>query len=75
MYNNVRDSFTPRVLNEEDKLRMDDIREEFIRLAEMINVDVHDSREKALALTKLKEAHMWVNEAISRELKPMRYHD
>lgn len=35
-------------------------------LAEEICVDSPDSRERALALTKLEEAIMWANAAIAR---------
>ena len=35
-------------------------------LAEMIDEECPDSREKSLALTKLEEAVMWANAAIAR---------
>ena len=35
-------------------------------LAKLINATVPDSREKALALTKLEEAVMWANAGVAR---------
>ena len=42
------------------------IRENCKRLALQFNSDLPDSREKALAMTKLEEAMMWANAAIAR---------
>lgn len=36
-------------------------------VAERINRDIADSREKSLALTKLEEALMWAGKAIFKE--------
>lgn len=41
-----------------------DIRWVFAGLAERINADVADGREKSLALTALEEALMWTGKAI-----------
>lgn len=38
------------------------------RLAELIDSDCPDSREKSLALTKLEETVMWANAAIARHV-------
>ncbi|MEJ6013299.1 hypothetical protein WG936_05540 [Corynebacterium sp. H127] len=42
------------------------IRQACLRAAEVIDETAPDSREKALALTKLEEAMMWGNAAIAR---------
>jgi dihydroxyacetone kinase len=39
-------------------------RDRIVKTAEKLNKDVHDSREKSLALTKLEEALMWSEKAI-----------
>lgn len=39
------------------------------RAAQTINAEAPDSREKALALTKLEEAMMWANAAVARNPK------
>ena len=39
-------------------------------LAERFNDAAPESREKALAFTKLEEAVMWINAAIARNEKP-----
>jgi hypothetical protein len=41
-----------------------DIRSVFSGLAQRINADVSDSREKSLALTALEEALLWTGKAI-----------
>jgi hypothetical protein len=40
-------------------------------LANYINENCPDSREKSLALTKLEEAVMWANASIARNNKPI----
>ena len=41
-----------------------DIREKIAEAALILDIDVADSREKSLALTKLEEALMWAGKAI-----------
>lgn len=41
-----------------------DIREKIAAAALILDIDVADSREKSLALTKLEEALMWAGKAI-----------
>jgi hypothetical protein len=36
------------------------------RLAEIVDTECPDSREKSLAITKIEEAVMWANAAIAR---------
>jgi len=42
------------------------IRHEAKQLAYLINIECPESREKALAMTKLEEMVMWANAAIAR---------
>jgi hypothetical protein len=46
--------------------KYEDIRDYAHRYAQMISILCPDSRERALALTKLEEAVMWANAAIAR---------
>jgi hypothetical protein len=46
--------------------RMLDIREFARKLAEIINLDSPDGREKSLAITALEEVVFWANAAIAR---------
>lgn len=46
--------------------RYDNLRRNFLALANIINKYCPDSREKSLAITKLEEAVMWANAAIAR---------
>lgn len=39
-------------------------------LAEYINLNILDSREKSLAITKLEEVGMWAHAAIARNPRP-----
>lgn len=45
-----------------------DIRETALNFAKLIDEQVPDGREKALALTKLEEVVMWSNAGIARSL-------
>lgn len=45
---------------------MDDFRKAFAELAEHIETDVPESRYRSLCITRLEEAAMWVNKAITR---------
>jgi hypothetical protein len=44
----------------------DEIRQECLALAEIINDTVPEGREKVLAFTKLEEVMMWANAGIAR---------
>lgn len=46
--------------------RYEFIRAQAMRLANYIDEDCPDSREKSLAITKLEEVVMWANAAIAR---------
>ena len=45
---------------------MDDFRDDFEKLIKKISLASTSSREKSIALTKLEEANMWLNKAITR---------
>ena len=55
----------PTSATKESRLRT--IRDKFAILADQIDRECPDSREKSLALTKLEEAAMWTEKAIERE--------
>ena len=61
--------FESKVLNEHQKLRVEDIRRDFQALRVTINEHVRDSREKSITLTKIDEACMWAVRGISREFE------
>ena len=44
----------------------EDVRDACLQLAQYIDQEVPDSREKTLAITKLEEAMFWANAAIAR---------
>lgn len=46
--------------------KMNALREGFSELAQEIGANVQESRYRSLALTRLEEAAMWVNKAITR---------
>lgn len=50
--------------------RHEEMRAEFKEMAEYINAELPESREKSLALTALQEAHMWTHAAIACEKEP-----
>lgn len=52
--------------NSNQMVRYEQLRDEARELAESINKMCPDSREKALALTKLEECVMWANASIAR---------
>lgn len=55
------------IYKEENKEKIDTTREEFTKITTYILVNLKDSREKSLALTKLEEACMWAIKGITRE--------
>jgi hypothetical protein len=46
--------------------RYEKLRSEAKELAKLINLDVPESREKSIAMTKLEETIMWANAGIAR---------
>lgn len=53
--------------NEEQKKKIEDIRNSFTNVTEFVLENMKDSREKSLTLTKLEEACMWAIKGITRE--------
>lgn len=43
------------------------VRADCLSLAETLNESLPDSREKALAITKIEEAMFWANAALARQ--------
>lgn len=62
-----RFTYHPPITDQE--VRYQQIRDFGHGLATVINGHAPDSREKALALTKIEEAVMWANAAIARNEK------
>lgn len=56
-------------INDDQKYRIDCIREYFSTMYDEIENNCLPSRETSLALTKLEEAQFWVIKGISREEK------
>ena len=54
-------------VNDEQKKRIDDIRNMFSDVYDFIESNCKSSREKSLALTKLEEAQFWAIKGITRE--------
>ena len=51
-------------LDEEQQDEMQNLRERFSEMYDYIEIEMMNSREKELALTKLEEAQFWVAKAI-----------
>ena len=62
----LQNRFTYHPPKENQPARYEFIREECLKLAETINNNCPDSREKSVALTKLDEVSMWSNASIAR---------
>lgn len=56
-------------VNEEQKNRIDDIRNMFSDVYDFIESNCKPSRETSLAITKLEEAQFWTIKGITRENK------
>lgn len=56
-------------VNEEQKNRIDDIRNMFSDVYDFIENNCKPSRETSLAITKLEEAQFWTIKGITRENK------
>lgn len=54
-------------VNEEQKNRIDDIRNMFSDVYDYIETNCKPSRETSLAITKLEEAQFWAVKGITRE--------
>lgn len=55
--------------NEEQKNRIDDVRNMFSDVYDFIETNCKPSRETSLAMTKLEEAQFWAIKGITREDK------
>jgi hypothetical protein len=62
----IEQRFTYHAPKGDQAARYESLRSEFKELAYKIEAVCPDSRERSLALTKLEEANMWCNAAISR---------
>jgi hypothetical protein len=56
-----------RIENGGDSIDHVTLRKEFIKFAGMLDQEVLNSREKALAMTALEEASMWFHKALARD--------
>ena len=54
-------------VNDEQKNRIDDIRNMFSDVCDFIETNCKQSRETSLAITKLEEAQFWAIKGITRE--------
>lgn len=59
--------FDQRTVSAEQQQKMDSVAVFGRALSEAINTTAPESRETSLALTRLEEAVMWANKAISRD--------
>lgn len=62
----LNNRFVYHVPKEGQPAKYQDLRDSARALAEKINKECPDSREKSLAITKLEEAVMWANASIAR---------
>ena len=67
----MEDKLNPRAefieINDEQKLKINEIREVFSIIYNAIDIYCKPSRETSLAYTKLEEAQFWAIKGISRE--------
>lgn len=54
-------------VNEEQQKRIDEVRNMFSNVYDLIEKNCKSSRETSLAMTKLEEAQMWAIKGITRE--------
>lgn len=54
-------------VNDEQKFRIDEIRERFSNMYDFIESNCKESRETSLVFTKLEEAQFWAIKGITRE--------
>ena len=64
----IKKNFTYHAPNEDKFKIYQAVREQGRALAELILAEAPQGREQALALTKVEEAVMWANAAISRNV-------
>ena len=62
----IENDFSYHTPNREQQFRYERIREAGKRLAYRIELDVPESKEKTLAMTKLEECVMWANAGVAR---------
>lgn len=62
----IKNRFTYHTPKGNQPERYQKIRAYAFEMADYINENCPDSREKSIALTKLEEASMWANSAIAR---------
>lgn len=62
-----RNPFEPKEPSERDRARIEEYRDMFLDLHTEIDTGVKPSRLRALALTSLEEASMWLTKAIVNE--------
>jgi hypothetical protein len=62
----IANNFSEHVVDEEQVELMKSTRVRCRILAEQINEDMPECREKSIALTKLKEVMFWINAGIAR---------
>ncbi|TDQ39198.1 DUF7681 family protein [Aureibacillus halotolerans] len=67
MKEQIEKAFNIRSVSPEQAARAMDVKVEIKNVAHVIDDNAPNSREKALALTKLEEAWFWALAAISRE--------
>lgn len=65
----LENRFTYHVLKGDQQERYVRLRAKAKELAELIDRDVPDSREKSLAITNLEQCSMWANAGIARNEK------
>ena len=63
-HDTIAERFVPTVPTDTDKFTLEGLRDQIIELAQNINFNLTDSREKSLALTKLEEVSMWTSKAV-----------
>ncbi len=66
MIENLKHRFTYHAPKENQPQKYENIRKNGLAFAELIDSMCPDSREKALAITKIEEAVMWANASIAR---------
>ena len=62
----INNNFSYHAPTEKKVARHEKVREDMKRTAHYWNMELPDSREKSVAITKLEEAMFWANAAIAR---------
>ena len=63
-------TFDTTIANDSQAMRYHELRMAFTDMETLLRITCSRGRELSLALTKLEEAAMWANKAISREPQP-----